>query len=173
MLFGPRWAARTDRELHLSGTRRHCWRMRFDLSYPGLKLIIEMATVASMPEKQCQWRRDPSRREELDREGWRLIVVTRMIFVTCAGGVCSTEYARPSSTVVRLASAAGSRLNGYATSLPVPDRFSLVWCGKRPLQPRLCLMVSAGLVGKRPLRGVRATAGAQIRPREIGQSRRR
>jgi hypothetical protein len=51
------------------------WRMRFDLSYPGLKLIIEY-DGRQHSENSNQWRRDLSRREELDRLGWRLIVVT-------------------------------------------------------------------------------------------------
>jgi hypothetical protein len=51
------------------------WRMRFDLSYPGLKLIIEY-DGRQHSENSGQWRRDLSRREELDRLGWRLIVVT-------------------------------------------------------------------------------------------------
>jgi hypothetical protein len=51
------------------------WRMRFDLSYPGLKLIIEY-DGRQHSENRNQWRRDLSRREELDRLGWRLIVVT-------------------------------------------------------------------------------------------------
>jgi very-short-patch-repair endonuclease len=51
------------------------WRMRFDLSYPGLKLIIEY-DGRQHAENSGQWRRDLARREELDRLGWRLIVVT-------------------------------------------------------------------------------------------------
>ncbi|HEX3197281.1 MAG TPA: DUF559 domain-containing protein [Propionibacteriaceae bacterium] len=51
------------------------WRMRFDLSYPGLKLIIEY-DGRQHAENGGQWRRDLSRREELDRQGWRWIVVT-------------------------------------------------------------------------------------------------
>ena len=86
------------------------WRMRFDLSYPGLKLIIEY-DGRQHAESSGQWRRDLSRREELDRLGWRLIVVTSMIFATRRRR-CSTGYERPSSIVVRLASAAASRLNG-------------------------------------------------------------
>ena len=49
--------------------------MRFDLSYPGLKLIIEY-DGRHHAESSSQWQRDLSRREELDRLGWRLIVVT-------------------------------------------------------------------------------------------------
>lgn len=51
------------------------WRMRFDLSYPGFKLIIEY-DGRQHADSRAQWRRDLSRREELDRLGWRLIVVT-------------------------------------------------------------------------------------------------
>jgi hypothetical protein len=51
------------------------WRMRFDLSCPGLKLIIEY-DGRQHAENNGQWRRDLIRREELDRLGWRLIVVT-------------------------------------------------------------------------------------------------
>ena len=51
------------------------WRMRFDLSDPGLKLIIEY-DGRQHAENSGQWRRDLSRREELDGLGWRLIVVT-------------------------------------------------------------------------------------------------
>lgn len=51
------------------------WRMRFDLSYPGFKLIIEY-DGRQHAENTVQWRRDLSRREELDHLGWRLIVVT-------------------------------------------------------------------------------------------------
>ena len=41
------------------------WRMRFDLSYPGLKLIIEY-DGRQHAENSGQWRRDLSRREELE-----------------------------------------------------------------------------------------------------------
>jgi len=51
------------------------WRMRFDLSYPGFKLIIEY-DGRQHAEDSAQWRRDLVRREELDRMGWRLIVIT-------------------------------------------------------------------------------------------------
>ena len=49
--------------------------MRFDPSYPGLKLITEY-DGRQHAENSGQWRRDLIRREELDRLGWRLIVVT-------------------------------------------------------------------------------------------------
>jgi very-short-patch-repair endonuclease len=49
--------------------------MRFDLSYPDLKLIIEYDGRQHF-DNSAQWRRDLSRREELDGLGWRLIVTT-------------------------------------------------------------------------------------------------
>ncbi|HEX6759404.1 MAG TPA: DUF559 domain-containing protein [Propionibacteriaceae bacterium] len=51
------------------------WRMRFDLCYPALKLIIEY-DGRQHAMNSAQWQRDLRRREELDALGWRLIVVT-------------------------------------------------------------------------------------------------
>lgn len=51
------------------------WRMRFDLCYPALKLIIEY-DGRQHAMNSAQWQRDLKRREELDALGWRLIVVT-------------------------------------------------------------------------------------------------
>ncbi|HTF40715.1 MAG TPA: DUF559 domain-containing protein [Propionibacteriaceae bacterium] len=51
------------------------WRMRFDLCYPALKLIIEY-DGRQHAMNTAQWQRDLKRREELDALGWRLIVVT-------------------------------------------------------------------------------------------------
>lgn len=48
--------------------------MRFDLSYPGLKVIVEYDGRQHADDPD-QWARDVARREELDRLGWRLIVV--------------------------------------------------------------------------------------------------
>ena len=50
------------------------WRMRFDLCYPALKLIVEYGRQHAM--NTAQWQRDLKRREELDALGWRIIVVT-------------------------------------------------------------------------------------------------
>jgi hypothetical protein len=49
--------------------------MRFDLSYPGLRLIIEY-DGGQHAENSGQWRRDLIRREELNRLRWRRIVIT-------------------------------------------------------------------------------------------------
>jgi hypothetical protein len=50
------------------------WRMRFDLSYPGLKLIIEYDGRQHAFDTE-QWSRDLERREWLDRDGWRILIV--------------------------------------------------------------------------------------------------
>ncbi len=75
------------------------WRMRFDLSYPGLKLIIEY-DGRQHTESSGQWRRDLRRREELDRLGWRLIVITSDDLHDAPGAVLTRVQER-SSIVVR------------------------------------------------------------------------
>lgn len=50
------------------------WRMRFDLAYPDLKIIIEYDGRQHGWSGQ-QWKRDARRREELDQMGWRVITV--------------------------------------------------------------------------------------------------
>ena len=47
---------------------------RFDLSYPELKLVIEY-DGRQHAESDRQWERDTERREEMDVEQWRLIVI--------------------------------------------------------------------------------------------------
>ncbi len=49
--------------------------MRFDLSYPSLKLLIEY-DGRQHAEDSAQWVRDLERRELLDNDGWKLLVVT-------------------------------------------------------------------------------------------------
>jgi very-short-patch-repair endonuclease len=57
------------------------WRRRFDLCYPDLKLIIEY-DGRQHAEDTAQWNTDLERREELDDEEYRVLVVTaRGIFV--------------------------------------------------------------------------------------------
>jgi hypothetical protein len=51
------------------------WRRRFDLCYPGIKLIVEY-DGRQHAEDRSQWRRDLQRREEFDDEGYRILVVT-------------------------------------------------------------------------------------------------
>jgi hypothetical protein len=50
------------------------WALRFDLCYPELKLIIEYDGDQHRLDPQ-QWSRDLRRREWLERNGWRLIVI--------------------------------------------------------------------------------------------------
>jgi len=59
------------RLVHEDGT----WRRRFDLCYPGIKLVIEYDGRQHAEDKH-QGRSDLRRREELDDEGFRIIVVT-------------------------------------------------------------------------------------------------
>ncbi len=57
------------------------WRRRFDLSYPGIKLIIEYDGRHHATDP-TQWEGDIDRREEFDDEGYRILVVTsKGIFV--------------------------------------------------------------------------------------------
>ena len=50
------------------------WRRRFDMCYPGIRLIIEYDGRQHAFDHE-QWSGDIARREELDRTGWRLIVI--------------------------------------------------------------------------------------------------
>jgi very-short-patch-repair endonuclease len=70
---------------------------RFDLSYPELKLIIEY-DGRQHAEDDRQWDRDIERREELDVDEWRLIVIQ-------AKGI----YAEPGRTLDRIVEAMRAR----------------------------------------------------------------
>jgi hypothetical protein len=70
---------------------------RFDLSYPELRLIIEY-DGRHHAESQQQWDRDIERREELDSEEWRLIVIQ-------ANGI----YVEPRHTLERIVDAMRAR----------------------------------------------------------------
>ncbi|MGZ4484830.1 MAG: DUF559 domain-containing protein [Nocardioidaceae bacterium] len=65
-------------------------RRRFDLSYPEVKVIVEY-DGRQHAEDVAQYDADIYRREELDREGWRIVVVT-------SKGV----YQRPEETLRRV-----------------------------------------------------------------------
>lgn len=71
--------------------------LRFDLSYPALKLLIEY-DGRQHAENEKQWKRDVRRRETLDRLGLRLLVVLR-------DGI----YERPLETLDRIATALHER----------------------------------------------------------------
>lgn len=66
------------------------WRRRFDLCYPEFKLIIEY-DGRQHAEDSRQWNADIHRREELERQGWRLIIVT-----------ADALYVDPSTTLRRI-----------------------------------------------------------------------
>jgi hypothetical protein len=51
------------------------WRRRFDLCYPGIMLIVEY-DGRQHAEDPAQWESDLERREELDDEEYRILVVT-------------------------------------------------------------------------------------------------
>lgn len=51
------------------------WEIRLDMSYPDQKVIVEY-DGRHHGDDIDQWHRDLSRREHLERRGWRLIVVT-------------------------------------------------------------------------------------------------
>lgn len=65
-------------------------RRRYDLSYPELKIIIEYEGRQHADDR-VQWERDIDRREELDEDGWRILLVT-------STGV----YREPERTLVRI-----------------------------------------------------------------------
>lgn len=59
---------------HILRSEDGTWRMRFDLAYPGLKIVVEYDGLQHR-DSEGQWKRDVQRREELDRLGWRLLIV--------------------------------------------------------------------------------------------------
>jgi hypothetical protein len=60
---------------HMVYTKDGRWFHRYDLCYEGIRLIIEY-DGRQHAENSEQWQRDLKRREWLDRNGWRIIVVT-------------------------------------------------------------------------------------------------
>lgn len=69
------------------------WSRRFDLSYPEHRLAIEY-DGRQHAESRAQWEHDLERREDLDADGWRLVVVL-------ANGI----YREPARTLERVVSA--------------------------------------------------------------------
>ena len=84
--------------------------MRFDLSYPALKLVVEYDGRQHADDPK-QWNRDLERREELDDEEWRIIVVT-------SKGI----YREPARTIERVRNALVKR-----GCVSVPRRLSDDW----------------------------------------------
>jgi hypothetical protein len=73
--------------------RSGSWNKRFDLCYPDLLLVIEY-DGRQHAENDEQWHRDLDRREDLDGNGWRLIVIR-------SKGI----YVEPHRTLQRIAEA--------------------------------------------------------------------
>ena len=73
------------------------WAVRFDLAFPELKVAIEY-DGRQHAESTGQWVRDVGRREWLDNEGWRLLVVL-------SGDI----YRHPSKTLERIVGALRDR----------------------------------------------------------------
>ena len=86
------------------------WARRFDLSYPDLLLVIEY-DGRQHADNDKQWDHDIDRREGLDVEGWRLVVIR-------SKGI----YAEPHRTLQRITDA--MRDQG---SRDVPRRFRGEW----------------------------------------------
>jgi hypothetical protein len=72
-------------------------RLRLDLCYPSLKLSLEY-DGRHHAESEQQWGRDLSRREDLDRRGWRVLVVR-----------ARDIYDHPASTLRRIVTAMRER----------------------------------------------------------------
>jgi very-short-patch-repair endonuclease len=85
------------------------WRWRFDLCYPEYKLIIEYDGRQHAYDA-AQWSRDLERREWLDQDGWRLLVV-----------ISDGIYPDPLRTVQRVRSALEER------GAHVPKFFKQEW----------------------------------------------
>jgi hypothetical protein len=73
------------------------WVRRYDLSWPALRVAVEY-DGRQHAESQRQWERDVERREELDLDGWRIVVVL-------AKGV----YREPERTLERVVTALRAR----------------------------------------------------------------
>ena len=82
---------------HVEYDDRGRWVRRYDLSYPDLRLAIEY-DGRQHAESDRQWERDIQRREDLDRDDWRIVVVL-------AKGV----YREPGRTLERVVDAMLSR----------------------------------------------------------------
>ena len=86
------------------------WDKRFDLCYPELLLVIEYDGRQHSQNDQ-QWGRDLDRREDLDTEGWRMIVIR-------SNGI----YVEPQRTLERIADAMRAR-----GAQNLPTRFRDEW----------------------------------------------
>lgn len=82
------------------------WHRRFDLCYPQLKVIIEYDGRHHASEL-AQWSKDILRREELERQGWKVIVVN-----------ADALFNHPTETLHRITLALRSRGGAETTRRP-------------------------------------------------------
>ncbi|WP_152361951.1 hypothetical protein [Microlunatus speluncae] len=73
------------------------WRWRFEICYPAYMVIIEY-DGRHHADDPGQWNADILRREELERAGWRSVVVTARAF-----------YTEPAAVLARISETLGSR----------------------------------------------------------------
>ena len=73
------------------------WLARPDLSYPDWKIAIEYDGDQHRVDPR-QWRRDIARRENLEADGWIVLVITAV-----------DMYQRPAPTLMRIVSALDRR----------------------------------------------------------------
>ncbi len=95
------------------------WEKRFDLCYPDLLLLIEYDGRQHARDDE-QWGRDIDRREDLDGDGWRLIVIR-------SNGI----YVEPQRTLERIADAMRAR-----GAKDVPTSFGDEWRSHFPGRSR-------------------------------------
>lgn len=93
------------REMNEDGT----WRRRYDLCYPEFKIVIEYDGRQHAEDLE-QWNGDLERREELDEEGFRVLIVT-------AKGI----FVEPAKTIERVRRALIAR--GCTADLTVDERW--------------------------------------------------
>lgn len=86
------------------------WKVRFDLCYPHLKLVIEYDGWHHRFE-QKQWTKDIKRREWLESQGWRVIVI-----------IADAYYDEPWTTLQRIREAMVDR-----GETGLPRRAPAVW----------------------------------------------
>ena len=103
---------------HILYNAKGGWSKRFDLCYPDLKLVIEY-DGRQHAENDEQWDHDLDRRESLDNDGWRIIVIR-------SKGL----YQEPERTLERVAEA--MRAQGAPN---VPKRFREDWRRHFPGRP--------------------------------------
>jgi hypothetical protein len=88
---------------HVEHDDRGWWVRRFDLAYPSVRVAVEY-DGRQHAESDRQWQRDVDRREELDNDGWRIVVVL-------AKGI----YREPDRTLTRVVTAL--RAHGLAARI--------------------------------------------------------